>query len=202
MPTTGLESLDWASAVNLIDAQGWVRFERAVSGYTCARLVGEAPKTWQAEPEVIGDVHQSGLSCGVYFDEAGPTVRDVGLTISESVANVLPAGTPSIPAFNVATWTRSVDGTGYITAHRDPPAAGGLIATATLYGEARFRVWNGAQTTEWDTADGDLVILRGNGWPTADSLCPIHEVMSPLVGDRMTMTLRYNARGPGADYFA
>jgi hypothetical protein len=202
VPATGLESLDWASAVKSIGAQGWVRFEGVVSGRTCARLVGEAPTTWQAEPEVIGDVRQSGLSCGVSFDKAGPTVRDVGLTICDSVTNVLPTGTPSLPCFNVATWGRSQDGMGYITTHRDPPAAGGLIAIVTLFGQATFRVWHGTQATEWETADGDLVIVRGNGWPTGDSLCPVHEVTSPVVGDRMTMTLRYNKRGPGADYFA
>ncbi len=71
----------------------------------------------------------------------------------------------------------------------------------TLWGQARFRVWSETQPTEWVTGNGDLVILRGNGWPTEDSTCPIHEAESPVVGDRMIMTLRFNTRGPDASYF-
>lgn len=67
---------------------------------------------------------------------------------------------------------------------------------------ALFRVWRGDVVTEWETDDGDLVILRGRGWPTEKPLCPVHEVESPRVGERMTLTLRHNVGGPGADYFA
>ncbi len=61
-------------------------------------------------------------------------------------------------------------------------------------------MWQAAHVTEWETCDGDLVILRGHGWPHEGSLCPLHEVESPRVGDRMTMTFRHNRRGPGGDY--
>src|ERR1700722_3573533 len=65
-------------------------------------------------------------------------------------------------------WARSNEGVGFITAHRDPPAAGGIIAIVTLAGRALFRT--------------------------------VYEVESPRVGERMTLTLRYNVGGPEADY--
>jgi hypothetical protein len=83
-----------------------------------------------------------------------------------------------------------------------PAQCGGVIATVTLYGQARFRGWSGADAIEWETADGDLVILRGNGWPTEASTCLVHEAERPAVGDRMIVTYRHNKGGPGADYFA
>ena len=77
-----------------------------------------------------------------------------------------------------------------------------VIAIVTLRGHAVFRVWQGSEATEWETTDGDLVLLRGHGWPEGDSLCPVHEVESPRRGERMTMTLRHNTRAPGGGYFA
>lgn len=55
--------------------------------------------------------------------------------------------------------------------------------------------------TPWLTADGDLVLVRGTGWPADDTRCPVHEVDEPLTRDRAVMTLRHNRGGPGADYF-
>jgi len=45
------------------------------------------------------------------------------------------------------------------------------------------------------------VLLRGGGWPTPTSRCPIHEAQSPAAGERVTLTLRHNKGGYGADYF-
>jgi hypothetical protein len=44
-----------------------------------------------------------------------------------------------------------------------------------------------------------LVLIAGNGWPHPDDRCPVHEVASPIDGQRITMTLRHNTAGPGAD---
>jgi hypothetical protein len=198
---TGLEGIDWTSTAISLTGDGWVRLEGSVNGRTCARLVGAAPTTWHAETETIGNVSQSSLSCGVSFDRSDAIVRHFGLKICDSLTKALPPGTSPVPNFNVATWNKSQNGIGYITAHRDPPAASGVIAIVTLWGQARFRVWGGPQPTEWITGDGDLVMLRGNGWPTENSVCPAHEAESPVQGDRMIMTLRYNRRGPDADYF-
>jgi hypothetical protein len=201
MPGAPLKGVDWTRVATSLTEEGWVRLEGVVDNGMCARLVAAAPGTWQPETETIGDVRQSGLSCGVSFDGVDRSVREVGLTICDSLATALPPDTPPIPCFNAVTWNRTQNGIGYITAHRDPPTAGGVIATVTLWGQARFRVWTRTRPTEWVTGDGDLVILRGHGWPTADSTCPIHEAESPVVGERMTMTLRFNTRGPDASYF-
>jgi hypothetical protein len=199
---TGLDVVDWATvAVSVVDS-GWVRLERAVSSDACAAIADAAPTTWRQLPEVEQSVRQGGLTCGVPFDEAPALVRAFGLAVCEALSDGAPTGTQRVPMFNDVTWGKSDQGVQYITAHRDPPGAGGVIAIVTLWGHARFRVWQGSQRIEWVTEDGDLVILRGDGWPTDESRCPMHEVESPESGDRMIMTLRYNKAGPGGDYFA
>jgi hypothetical protein len=150
MSEAPLEGIDWRRVATSLTEEGWVRLEGVVDNGTCARLVAAAPGTWQPETETIGDVRQSGLSCGVSFDGADRSVREVGLTICESLTTALPPDTPPIPCFNAATWNRTQFGIGYITAHRDPPTAGGVIATVTLWGQARFRVWTRTRT-EWVT---------------------------------------------------
>jgi hypothetical protein len=203
LPGTGLDVVDWTSATRSLVEDGWVRLEGVVSGRTCGRLVGAAPMTWEPEPEAVGSVRQSAVSTGLYFDRAATSVREVGFAISDALTEARSRGTPAIPCFNEVRWSRSQEGAGHsITAHRDPPLCGGVIAIVTLFGKARFRVWSGADAVEWETADGDLVILRGNGWPAETSRCPVHEAELPAVGDRMVVTYRYNQGGPGADYFA
>jgi hypothetical protein len=152
---------------------------------------------------VIGDVRQNGASTGCFFDRSATTVREVGLTICGAISKARPRDAPEVPCFNEVRWHKSQAGDGHsITAHRDPPLCGGVIAIVTLFGRATFRVWETEEPVGWETNDGDLVILRGNGWPTESSLSPIHEAESPAAGDRMIVTYRYNKGGPGADYFA
>lgn len=201
MPRMGRSGVVWPDAARALSGNGWVRFERLVDDGIRAALAEAAPSTWSPLPETEGRVRQGGLSCGLLLDHAPTPVQEfageicVGLTAARR-------DWPPVPGFNEVQWGRSHNGTGFITAHRDPPGAGGVIAIVTLSGRALFRVWHGSETTEWETDDGDLVLLRGRGWPREDSLCPIHEVESPRRGERMTMTLRYNRGGPGADYFA
>jgi hypothetical protein len=201
MQEAGLDAVKWTDVATSLIERGWVRLEGVAQGHTCAQLIEAAPGTWAPLPDVVMDVRQGGLSTGVFFDRAAASVQEFGRAVCDSLTKA-GSDVPAVPCFNEVRWGRSQDGIGYITAHRDPPGAGGVIATVTLWGEAVFRVWHGPQATEWETADGDLVILRGNGWPSEGSLCPVHEVESPHVGDRMTMTLRHNRRGPGGDYFA
>jgi hypothetical protein len=203
VPGTVLDVADWTSVARSLVQDGWIRLAGVVSGRTCARLVGAAPITWEPEPEVVGGVHQSAVSTGLSFDRAAPSVRAVGLAICDAMTDARPPGTPAIPRFNEVRRSRSQEGAGpSITAHRDPPLCGGVIATVTLFGQARFRVWSGADVVEWETTDGDLVLLGGNGWPTETSRCPMHEAASPTLGHRMILTYRYNKGGPGARYFA
>jgi hypothetical protein len=197
---TSLQAVDWNDAASSLVERGWVRLERVVDADTCGRMAEAAPPTWTPLPEEEGEVHQGGQRSGVFFDDAASTVQRFGRTICDGLTNAA-KDVPPVPCFNEVQWGRSHDGAGYITAHRDPPGAGGVIAIVTLRGRARFRVWRGSHATEWKTADGDLVILRGNGWPSDDARCPVHEVES-RGDDRMTMTLRHNTLGPGGDYFA
>ena len=90
----------------------------------------------------------------------------------------------------------------------------GVIAITTLEGAARFCIWDDDSTQlapaqhrddtahQWDTDDGDLVILRCEAWPSAQAHSPVHEARSPHTGARRTLTLRHNGNGYGADYFA
>lgn len=201
MPESGPQGINWADAARSLIEKGWVRLESVVPSHTRSLLMEAVPTTWAPLPEVEKSVRQGGLSAGVFFDRAAPTVQEFGRTLCDSLTKAR-SDLPAIPFFNEVQWGQSHDGIGYITAHHDPPGAGGVIAIVTLLGAALFRVWQGSQTTEWETGDGDLVMLRGHGWPHESSLCPLHEVESPRVGDRMTMTLRHNRRGPGGDYFA
>ena len=157
-------------------------------------------------------MRQAGLHRGAYFDRTAPEVRAFGLAVVAGLgAHLDCVATLPVPAFDEVEWSRSVDGVGYITAHRDPPGVGGVIAIVTLSGTTRFRVWPGdvdprqdpgaAPPAEWDTGDGDLVLLRGTGWPHSDARCLVHEVDSPPSGERAVLTFRHNRGGPGADYF-
>ncbi|MHB8504455.1 MAG: hypothetical protein ACYDEN_01850 [Acidimicrobiales bacterium] len=64
-----------------------------------------------------------------------------------------------------------------------------------------FRVFAPDDTmVEWETAAGQLALLRGMGWPHEASRCPLHEVDPPWSGERMILTLRSNRGGAGAGY--
>lgn len=106
-----------------------------------------------------------------------------------------------VPKFNEVSWTHYPAAMGFITKHRDPPGAGGVIAIATLTGRATFRVWADSRSVSWQTTPGDVVLLRGHGWPRPGALCPVHEVEPPAEQDRMIMTFRHNRGGAGAAYF-
>jgi hypothetical protein len=211
---TGLESVDWAEVASTLTGNGWIRLVGLVSGAACARLLGAAPATWIDTPEhQIGTVREAGMTCGVVFTDASPQVRRFGDAIRDGINSVIiEEEVPPLPPFTDVQWGRArPDGAQFITAHRDPARAGGVIAITTLSGAARFRIWHARAdprrsaeelpSTTWQTGDGDLVLLAANGWPQPDDRCPVHEVASPNDGQRITMTLRHNIAGPGADYF-
>lgn len=191
----------WTEAAAGLTDRGWTRLRQAFDVETGARLAAAAHDRWYSLDDVAG-IRQAGRNCGVFLADADPLVKGVARGICDSLAAALSAAARPLPSFNEVTWGTHHDGAHYITAHRDPPGAGGVIAILTLWGRARFRVWDEHGGAAWDTEDGDLVLLNGNGWPAADSRCPEHEVESPTSGDRMVLTYRYNRGGPGADYFA
>jgi hypothetical protein len=198
-----LEGADWAvAATSLLDA-GFVRLEGAVPMDLCREVAAAAPATWEVEQETIGNVRQCATSTGLYLDRAAEAVRQLGAEICDSLSAAFPPGTTVPPLFNEVRWSKSEAGPGHsITAHRDPPLCGGVIAVVTLSGHAVFRVWSGEAEVAWTTAAGDAVLLRGNGWPTEHATCLVHEAELPEEGERLIVTLRHNTGGPGADYFA
>jgi hypothetical protein len=192
---------------------GWIRLDGLVSGKTCARLLRAAPAHWIDTPEhQIGSVREAGMTCGVVFAAASADVRRFGNAIRDGINSVTIKEVPPLPPFTDVQWGRArADGAQFITAHRDPARTGGVIAVTTLFGAARFRIWHDradprrsaeeSPSTTWQTGNGDLVLIAGNGWPQPDDRCPVHAVASPNDGQRITLTLRHNTAGPGADYF-
>jgi hypothetical protein len=195
-----LSGVDWPPAVKALVAHGWVRLPQAASPALCDELASSAPGTWWPKPHEILGVRQGGVACYATVDQAAQVVREYALTIIEGVAGS-GVGPPAPPGFTDAEWAQDAEGRMFISAHRDPPTAPGVIAVTTLRGAATFRIWDDRGVRTWETDAGDLVLLRGSGWPSPEALCPLHEVGSP-VGPRMTLTLRHNTGGPGADYFA
>ena len=194
---------DWAAAVASLAGPGWFHSEGALRPELVDDLREAPPENWHPLQEDEGGVRQFGFGAYLPMAKCGPTVVDVA---SELVSQLsIPAeamGFPAVPSFNEVTWTRYPEGKGHITAHRDPPGAGGVIAVFTLEGGATYRVEDGSHRTEWPVLSGDLVILRGRGWPTPEALCPVHAVDPPVGGKRMIMTLRFNVGGAGAPYFS
>jgi hypothetical protein len=209
-----LAGVDWIAATELLVARGWVRLERAVDPGACAALHEAAPGPWTSLPASEGDagVRQGGLACHSDVDGAADAVRSLAGAIRRGIDGAQVPDVPPLPDFNHAQWCRGDRGEQFITPHRDPDTAGGVVAILTIHGRAPFRVWDGERgladadgdpkgAEEWETENGDLVLLGGGGWPTATSRCPVHEARSPLVGDRTTLTLRHNRGGYGSDYF-
>jgi len=209
-----LAGVDWNAVTKQLVTRGWARLERAVDPGVAAALQDAAPGPWTSLPESEGGtgVRQGGLACHSDIDGAADAVRSLARVIREGIDGAQVPDVPPLPAFNHAEWCRAERGEKFITPHRDPDTAGGIVAVLTIHGRALFRVWEGGgslvearghpeRAEEWETDDGDIVLLCGGGWPTATSRCAIHESRSPLVGDRMTLTLRHNKGGYGSDYF-
>lgn len=206
--------MDWETIVSELRGRGWARIERAVEEGLAAELETAAPGPWTSLPATEGGagVRQAGLACHAEVSSTSGVVGELAEAIRVGIDGAREGDVPPLPAFNHADWCRSERGAKFITPHRDPSTAGGVIAVLTIWGQATFRVWeiDGSPAdaerhpelaTSWVTADRDLVLLRGGGWPTEQSRCPIHEAQSPISGERMTLTLRHNKGGYGADYF-
>jgi len=193
---------DWNSATDAVLARGWARLTEAVPDGLVSRLVDTPRPEWHELPEEEGVVRQHGLGSFLPVVEAAETVRNLADEIAASLTGAGAVhGLPRVPAFDEASWTWYPEGHGHITAHRDPPACGGVIAVVTLIGSAPFRVWDepeGSPLVEWSTGAGDVVVLQGRGWSRSQDRCPRHGV-GPRSGV-MIMTLRHNTRGAGNGY--
>ena len=148
-------------------------------------------------PKMGGDgyVQFDGLSSHQEVTASAPVVQAFATTLIDSINGAIPTEVRPIPYFNHAEWgTTTPEGVSFITPHRDPATAIGVIAIATLEGAARFCVWDDTATDlapalhrddtahQWDTSDGDMVILRCEGWPSSAARSPVHEARSPEFG--------------------
>lgn len=201
-----LKVASWPMVVGSLIELGWCRLAGAIAVEGALALVGAAPDPWHPLPEEEGGagVRQAGYSSFVPLDGASDVVQQLGMDITRSFSDALPAGTSRVPDFNEVQWARYPADVGHITAHRDPMGCAGVIAVATLTGQADFYLGGRGEPiyAKWETAPGDLVILRGNGWPTEDARCPMHGVERPRGHERIAMTFRHNRAGAGADYFS
>jgi hypothetical protein len=212
----GLTRVDWSTVVATLAERGWVRLARAADEPLRTQLREAALRGPEPRPKSGGDGHVQlgGLSAHEALATTATIVQRFAQSLTDGINGALSSRTLPIPHFNHAEWaTTTPDGVGFITPHRDPPSALGVVAITTLEGVARFCVWDDDATDlrpaqhrddtahQWDTGDGDLVILRCDGWPSADARSPVHEVRSPPAGGRRTLTLRHNRNGYGADYF-
>lgn len=204
---------NWMTVSESLANSGSARIQGALGDDLVQHLIGTERPPWHVLPANEGVVHQDGFGSYMVLADAAPLVRRLGDSIVLELTNAAPQALPAIPDFNEVSWTLYPAGTGHITAHRDPAAYGGIIAIATLLGRATFRIWSGdvlgtpervlmggIPPTQWDAAAGDLILLRGNGWPTPATRCPMHEADSPPDGERVIMTFRYNTGGGGAGY--
>ena len=186
---------DWESAGASLFRGGWARLSGAVPADWLNRLIKARTSPWQPLPEEEGVVRQGGFAAYTGLDAADDSVVAFAQVLLGALDPAVGDRSP-LPWFNEVSWTLYPRGSGHITAHRDPEAFTGVIAVTTLAGSARFRVSNGADHAEWETAPGDVVVLAGHGWPSV----PVHEADPPTSGDRMIMTLRHNGRGSGGGY--
>ncbi len=108
-------------------------------------------------------MRQQGFGSYVAFEDAEEAVHEFASQLVEALARAATPGTPVLPPFNEVTWTQYPAGFGHISAHRDPPAYGGIIAVSTLRGEARFVAHSDAgEQHEWLTEQGDIVLLTSS----------------------------------------
>lgn len=208
---TALADTDWADVAAELRGRGWSRLTAALDPATCTALEDAATGPWSSLPEVEGaGVRQAGRTAHAPVASSAPAVRRLAAAIRTGFDAT--GSTPPLPEFNHVQWGRPDRGRMFITAHRDPVTAGGIVAIATLRGRAAFRAWehDGPRSaveqrpevaTEWETGPGDLVLLRGGDWPFDGARCPLHEADDPRAGERVTLQLRHNVGGYGAPYF-
>jgi hypothetical protein len=196
---TPLADVDWAAAARSLLDDRWCRLAGGLGDELARKLLAAAPAEWHDLDPDEGDstVYQHGTGAFRFLVDAPALVRRTGETITSALVD---AGAPAIPDFNEVSWSHYPQGSGHITAHRDPPGCGGVIATMTLTGRARFHILGAAPST-WETGTGDIVVLAADGWPAAGARCPVHGVEPPPGDDRVIMTYRHNVGGAGAAYF-
>jgi hypothetical protein len=193
---------DWSGAAASLLDRGWALVRGAVPPTLATELCGASKPPWYRFPAEEGVVRQAGFGSYLALIDADPMVQDTGHLITDGLTAACRGSAPPVPDFNEVQWSRYPEGNGFITAHRDPAQCGGVVAVMTLAGSAPFRIWSAGldESDEWFTQPGDLVLLRGGGWPDDEDRRPRHEAESPLDGERYILTFRHNRLGAGVPY--
>jgi len=86
--------------------------------------------------------------------------------------------------------------------HLDPADFVGVIAIVTVEGNARFEIESVTDGSfeRWTTRPGDLVLLRGAGWPEESDGRPRHGAGPPIGGPRRIVNFRTNVNGAERGY--
>lgn len=174
-------SVPWSTAIADLASRGWAYAGNAIETALIEAVDSDQRREWVLRSGQEGVARYESLNAYMALADALPIVRALAerltATLSEAAYR---SRLPAPPGFNEVTWTRYPARSGHITAHRDPPAYGGVTAIFTLRGRAPFRITDdGGAAHEWETAPGQCVLLRGDGWPAAGSRCPVHEAMAP-----------------------
>jgi hypothetical protein len=120
------------------------------------------PRISVPETEGSAGVRQGGQSCHSSLEDAADAVRGFADTLCQRVDGARDPSLPSLPTFNHAQWCRADGGENFITPHRDPDTAGGVIAVVTIRGQALFRIW-------------DRVATIADGWRPRHAHAPVQQ---------------------------
>lgn len=197
----GVAALDLAAAVAEAANVGFAVVTGGVRAADRAELLSELD-TIQFVPlePMIGNVRQQGDVCMLDVDKLESTSGIAGFAaaLSGAVQASGVVGTDGYRPTEVMAQRYTAAGCG-VTAHRDQRRYVGVIAIATLEGEATFRVLDSIkrqrETATWTAKPGDLVLLAASDLADEEDRRPVHSVEGPASGQRTSITFRHNRLG-------
>jgi len=147
---------------------------------------------WSDYPATVRSVAGGSLVSDLDWDSVVRDLFDRGWTRIEQAADE--STLAGIEQAAAGPWLRQDDGD--VRVHQ-----GGLGCHSSVADAAPPVPTLAEEITRSVDVAGDLVLMQSGGWPRPDDRCPIHAVDSPPSGSRLTLTLRHNKGGYGADYF-
>lgn len=179
IPTEQLVLAPWDRVVHHLEARGWIWVPQAIRPALWLQLAADSPLTVPGrETEVARSITQT---TGIIQDLA------VRLNASLSVAAQL-RQLPPVPVFDRVVWTFQPCIDDLPIFGQAPPRTAlpcrdaGLAEVSIVVGlQGTSTYWalrDGAVTTHWNSHPGDLLVLRGRGWPKTMSL-PAHLEADP-----------------------
>lgn len=183
-----------ASALN---HSGWARLPGVIPAMAADSLRPPTGLHWRKMAPQVGRVRQGGW----YGQPAHEELPSSVLSFSERLAVVLAEvvdGLDTTFRFNEVTWQRHIPQDLGVAPHRDQSFYDGVVAIATLAGQARFAILAvrdpEAIVAAWQTGPGDLTLLAGGASPHPR---PWHTVGGSSTPERLTLTFRHTQREPG-----